>query len=117
MADYLFVHTLTRKQNCEVLCVVLLMFGQLRPCFPQGEPSLSPASAYTVTLKLSLLTTKLYMGHVKRSKLLICIFITGHTVLTADPDSLSIEYYFVSVSLHLSFEVLVTVLLTNLTSQ
>lgn len=34
----------------EVLLLVLLMFGQLRPCFPQGERSLPPVPASTVSL-------------------------------------------------------------------
>lgn len=34
----------------KVVLVVLLMFGQLRPCFPQGEQSLTGPSKHTVTL-------------------------------------------------------------------
>lgn len=44
--------------------VALLMFGQLRPCFPQGEQSLTPASTYTVTLAhFSPHSEAVYMGH------------------------------------------------------
>lgn len=49
-----------------VLLVVLLMFGQLRPYFPQGKQSLTPASMqYTVSLAPFLPHS--CMGHSARS--------------------------------------------------
>lgn len=50
-------------ESWEVLWVVLLMFGQLRPCFPQGEQSLTLASTYIVTLAhFSPHSEAVYMG-------------------------------------------------------